>query len=97
MGEIDRYACENVNKLLVGNKCDLTEEKCVDPKKAKEFSDSLEIPFVETSAKTAQNVDQCFHDMAKSIKSRMSNNSDNTQNDTIKPTGGKSGKKDCPC
>merc|ERR1712137_491172 len=22
--EVDRYACENVNKLLVGNKCDLT-------------------------------------------------------------------------
>jgi Ras-related protein Rab-1A len=35
MGEIDRYACENVNKLLVGNKCDLSEEKTVDTNTAK--------------------------------------------------------------
>lgn len=35
MGEIDRYACENVNKLLVGNKCDLVDEKAVDTNTAK--------------------------------------------------------------
>jgi Ras-related protein Rab-1A len=32
---IDRYANANVQKLLVGNKCDLTEEKTVDSSVAK--------------------------------------------------------------
>lgn len=33
--EIDRYASENVNKLLVGNKSDLTTKKVVDNSTAK--------------------------------------------------------------
>jgi GTPase SAR1 family protein len=33
--EIDRYASENVNKLLVGNKSDLTTKKVIDYTSAK--------------------------------------------------------------
>ncbi|XP_042070191.1 ras-related protein Rab-1A-like [Haplochromis burtoni] len=69
--EIDRYASENVNKLLVGNKCDLTTKKVVDYTTAKEFADSLVIPFLETSAKNATNVEQAFMTMAAEIKKRM--------------------------
>uniref|UniRef100_A0A4W3K021 RAB1A, member RAS oncogene family b n=1 Tax=Callorhinchus milii TaxID=7868 RepID=A0A4W3K021_CALMI len=69
--EIDRYASENVNKLLVGNKCDLTTKKVVDYTTAKEFADSLGIPFLETSAKNATNVEQAFMTMAAEIKKRM--------------------------
>lgn len=35
MEEIDRYASENVNKLIVGNKSDLTSKKAVDYTMAK--------------------------------------------------------------
>ncbi|KAK5157199.1 GTP-binding protein of the rab [Oleoguttula sp. CCFEE 6159] len=61
--EIDRYATEGVNKLLVGNKSDMTDKK--------EFADSLGIPFLETSAKNASNVEQAFLTMARQIKERM--------------------------
>ncbi|XP_029943346.1 ras-related protein ORAB-1 isoform X1 [Salarias fasciatus] len=69
--EIDRYASENVNKLLVGNKSDLTTKKVVDYTTAKEFADNLGIPFLETSAKSATNVEQAFMTMAAEIKKRM--------------------------
>jgi hypothetical protein len=75
-----------VNKLLVGNKSDLTSKKVVEYTVAKvdllsfgfpmvkcgfqEFADQLNIPFLETSAKNATNVEQAFLTMAKHIKDR---------------------------
>jgi len=69
--EIERYACENVNKLLVGNKCDLTTKKVVDHTTAMEYAKQLGIPFLETSAKNATNVEQAFMTMAAEIKNRV--------------------------
>lgn len=69
--EIDRYAAENVNKLLVGNKSDLTAKRVVSTEQGKEFADSLGIEFLETSAKTSTNVEQAFLTMASQIKARM--------------------------
>ncbi|KIM49279.1 hypothetical protein M413DRAFT_438459 [Hebeloma cylindrosporum] len=73
--EIERYASEGVNKLLVGNKSDLTSKKVVEYSVAKEFADQLNIPFLETSAKNATNVEQAFLTMAKQIKDRMGSSS----------------------
>ncbi len=56
---------------MVGNKCDLTSKKVVDYTTAKEFADSLGIPFLETSAKNATNVEQAFMTMAAEIKNRL--------------------------
>lgn len=69
--EIDRYASEGVNKLLVGNKADLTGKRAVEYAQGKELADSLSIPFLETSAKNATNVEQAFLTMAKQIKDRV--------------------------
>ena len=51
-----------VNKLILGNKCDLTKEKVVKYETAKQFADHLEIPFLEISAKNSTNikVNICF-------------------------------------
>ncbi|EIW60964.1 GTP-binding protein ypt1 [Trametes versicolor FP-101664 SS1] len=66
--EIERYASEGVKKLIIGNKSDLVERKVVEYSIAKEFADSLSIPFIETSAKNSTNVEEAFTLMAKTIK-----------------------------
>jgi Ras-related protein Rab-1A len=71
LNEIDRYATENVTKLLVGNKCDLVNKKAVDYETAKDFADKLNIPFLETSAKNATNVEKAFLTMAAEIKNQI--------------------------
>ncbi|KAK9149433.1 hypothetical protein Scep_008190 [Stephania cephalantha] len=71
LSEIDRYASENVNKLLVGNKCDLVGNRAVSYETAKAFADEIGIPLLETSAKDSTNVEQAFMTMAAEIKNRM--------------------------
>ncbi|KAJ8478586.1 hypothetical protein OPV22_022313 [Ensete ventricosum] len=73
LSEIDRYASDSVCKLLVGNKCDLVENRVVEIEKAKAFADSLGIPFIETSAKDSINVEKAFLTMCAEIKKRMGN------------------------
>lgn len=60
-----------MNKLLVGNKSDLSSKRAVSFDQGKEFADSLGIEFLETSAKNATNVEKAFMTMAAQIKSRM--------------------------
>jgi len=71
LNEIDRYASENVQKLLVGNKVDLVSKKIVDTETGKSFADKLNISFLETSAKAATNVEKAFLTMAAEIKNNM--------------------------
>jgi len=97
LSEIERYACEGVNKLLVGNKCDLTAKRAVATDTAKQFADSLNMPFLETSAKNSTNVEKAFLTMAAEIKNTIANQPvvkpgvkptvDPAGTDVAKPTG----------
>jgi len=75
--EVNRYASEGTCKLLVGNKCDRIADKVVTAEQAKEFSDDLGIHFLETSAKSAKNVEEAFLTMAgELIKQREARGTD---------------------
>ena len=69
--EIDRYASENVKKLLVGNKCDLVDKRQVTYEEAVEEAAHMGTTFLETSAKNKLNVEEAFIAMAKEIKKSL--------------------------
>jgi Ras-related protein Rab-1A len=74
--EVNRHASENTIKLLVGNKADLVSQKAVTEEQAHQFADKLGIPFLETSAKNATNVEAAFLTMARElIKAREADSS----------------------
>eukprot|EP00252_Welwitschia_mirabilis_P002284 TRINITY_DN1219_c0_g1_i1.p1 TRINITY_DN1219_c0_g1~~TRINITY_DN1219_c0_g1_i1.p1 ORF type:complete len:204 (+),score=44.75 TRINITY_DN1219_c0_g1_i1:57-668(+) len=90
LSEIERYTKDGVDKILVGNKCDLEEKRAVDQQIAKEFAESEGIPFLETSAKDSTNVEQAFLTMAREIKKRVANqasSSNDSQASTIQMKG----------
>lgn len=54
-------------KFLVGNKCDLADRRKVSYEQAKEFADQYGLKYMETSAKSAENVSESFITMTKEI------------------------------
>jgi Ras-related protein Rab-2A len=50
--------------ILVGNKIDLEEERVVSREEGEELAEELGITYMETSAKTGENVDEAFRVLA---------------------------------
>ena len=48
---------ENMTIMLIGNKCDLEHRRQVSPEEGKKFAEDHGLMFLETSAKTAHNVE----------------------------------------
>ena len=54
-------------KFLVGNKCDLEDDRVVSKEEGRKLADSLGISFLETSAKEKINIDEVFQNLSKQI------------------------------
>jgi len=61
-----------VPMVIVGNKIDLEQKREVTREEGEDFARSLKAIFLETSAQSGQNVQQCFQQMTKIILSARS-------------------------
>ncbi|XP_069966307.1 ras-related protein Ral-a [Bactrocera oleae] len=61
---------ESIPFLLVGNKCDLNDKRKVPLNECQTRAQQWQVPYVETSAKTRENVDKVFYDLIRDISSR---------------------------
>ena len=54
--QIKTYSWDNAQVILVGNKCDMEDERVISFERGKQLADSLGLEFFETSAKDNINV-----------------------------------------
>lgn len=71
VNNISKNAPGEVKQILIGNKCDIPENKrVIEEERGRELARELDMPFLETSAKEGVNVDEAFEVVAKLIMER---------------------------
>jgi len=65
--QIQQHAADNVDKILIGNKCDMMDKKVVDTARGQALADEFGIKFFETSAKNNINVEKAFFEIARDV------------------------------
>ena len=72
INEVKNNGSKDIVCMLIGNKKDLEEERQVRYEEGKELADKNKMLFLETSAKTAENVQECFYLSAEKILEQIS-------------------------
>ncbi|XP_029847953.1 ras-related protein Rab-3 isoform X1 [Ixodes scapularis] len=74
--QIKTYSWDNAQVILVGNKCDMEDERVVSTERGKQLADQLGLEFFETSAKENVNVKAVFERLVDIICDKMSESLD---------------------
>ncbi|MBN3270722.1 RAB3D protein, partial [Polyodon spathula] len=74
--QIKTYSWDNAQVILVGNKCDLEDDRVVPTEEGRRLSDELGFEFFEASAKDNINVKQVFERLVDIICEKMNESLD---------------------
>ena len=74
LNEVEMYANEGVLMILVGNKTDLNSQRQVSTESGAEWAAINDMPFIETSAKSATNVTEAFTMLAGLVNRHVKHN-----------------------
>uniref|UniRef100_A0A1A8K6D4 Ras-related protein SEC4 n=5 Tax=Nothobranchius TaxID=28779 RepID=A0A1A8K6D4_NOTKU len=64
---IEEHASSDVEKMILGNKCDMTDRRQVSKDRGEKLAIDYGVKFLETSAKSGLNVEEAFYTMARDI------------------------------
>jgi len=71
---IEEHASADVEKMVLGNKCDMNDRRQVSKERGAQLAIEYGIKFMETSAKANINVEDAFFTLARDIKAKTEKN-----------------------
>ena len=101
ISESEKYGNGQAVKILVGNKCDLFDDRKVSREEAEMFANNENMKYYESSAKLDQHVEAIFSALSGSMKERYAKpyvekyKKTTTYLQPIKPNSSKPGTKTC--
>ncbi|CAL8325185.1 ras-related protein Rab-8B isoform X2 [Gadus morhua] len=69
---IEEHASSDVEKMILGNKCDISDRRQVSKDRGEKLAIDYGIKFLETSAKSSLNVEEAFYTIARDILQNLS-------------------------
>ncbi len=67
LGNIETHASPDVEKTLIGNKCDMDSKRIIQKEQGERIADEYSIRFFETSAKSNTNIEATFETLARAV------------------------------
>ncbi|XP_062317562.1 ras-related protein Rab-8B-like isoform X1 [Osmerus eperlanus] len=80
---IEEHASSDVEMMILGNKCDMTERRQVSKDRGEKVAIDFGVKFLETSAKSSLNVKEAFYTLGRDIMHNL-----NTKITDSNPPGG---------